>query len=421
MYGPPPDPMQQLAPTAFAEAPLPYLACLFVGLLLAFFARPQRPFLFITGVVIALTTPLTWYVPTYVFGDFPTIDKAGSLLFYLDGVHTRLFSPDDPALRLIGVHMGHLWVTAFFDLFLASFAAFNAQGLLNLVLSCYCAFRLLRLLCDDAHVALLLCFCFGLSLHQFRDLNWYTIEKSSLFCLALYAEALLRVHRGQRSWAPIAALIYVLSFFHNVYWGVLEAGLGALALLLSRTPRMLAAVAGSAIAALPLVYLQLRLMHGEGALGDPETFLTERAALDIVELWPPRWNRLEGWRAVNVLVLGLAAWGAWRQRVGWLWLLILPFFILSLGPTHNPVYMLLFEIAPGFWRVAKPETFFHYVYLGILAQAAITLTALRPQRRALLGLAALLLLGWLWGVRSHPVYPTFTQPIPLEMGSQWRR
>ena len=77
------------------------------------------------------------------------IDKAGSLLFYLDGVHQRMLlhpwlSPGDPAARLIGVHVGHLWITEIFDLVYSPVGAFNAQALLYPALAWYGAWLLLR-------------------------------------------------------------------------------------------------------------------------------------------------------------------------------------------------------------------------------------------------------------------------------------
>ena len=35
---------------------------------------------------------------TWVYGSYPTIDKAGSMVFYLDGVHLRMLT--DPAASL---------------------------------------------------------------------------------------------------------------------------------------------------------------------------------------------------------------------------------------------------------------------------------------------------------------------------------
>ncbi len=419
MYGPPPDPSQIYAPTGIWSAPGAWLACVVLGLALAWLVGPRRPFLYVLGLVVALTAPLSTFLLTYVWGEFPTIDKAGSLLFYLDGVHWRFWDASDPAVRLIGVHMGHLWITAFFDLFMEPFAAFNAQAMLNLVLGWYCAYLLFEELSGDREVSLLMAFPFGMGLHLFRDINWYTIEKSGVYWIPLYAWALVRAYRRGGWWIGIAALVYVGTFFYNIYLGVLCAGIGALALF-SRDKRVAAAVVASAVAALPLVWLQARLLQGEGTLGDPETFLTQRAALDVVELWPPRWNRLEAWRALNVVALVIAAFGAIQKKNLWLSGVALVFFVLSLGPTNNPVYLALAEV-PGFWRIAKPETFFHVTWLALLAIGARRFADAKPSRRALAGWGILFALGWLVSVRTHPVYPRFTMPIDLTLSDRWQR
>lgn len=418
-YGPPPDPREVLAPTAFADAPGAWIACVVLGVALAAWARDRRPLLFVLGATVALTTPLAWFLPTYVYGAFPTIDKAGSLLFYLDGVHTRLLE-DDPAVRLIGVHLGHLWVTALFDLWLEPFAAMNAHGLLNLVLGWWAAARLVEAVTGDRRVGLLLGFPFGLGLHQFRDLNWYTIEKSGVAGLALYLWALWAARGGDRRAVGLAAAVGGASFFYNVYLGLLCALAGGMALAW-RERRSAAAVGLTALAMLPMVALQWRLMHGEGALASPERFVAERAALDVVELWPPRWNRLEAWRALDLVALGLAGFGVWRRAGRWWGLVALVATAISLGPQGNPLYAALLAAVPGFWRVAKPEVFFHLAWLALLVAAGVELTARRVRPLTLLLLAAVFVAGWIAGVRTHPVYPRFTQPLPLTLAPDWEQ
>ena len=445
MYGPPPDPQQVYAPASFADAPFAWILCVVVGLTLAWIAGPRRPLPFILGVVVALTTPLAALLPQYVYGAFPTIDKAGSLLFYLDGVHRRLFDPTDPALRLIGVHVGHLWITAFFDLFLQPFAAMNAQGLLNLVLSWWAAARFIEALVrarvptvganNARYLGLLFGFPFGMGLHQLRDLNWYTIEKTSLYWLPLYAWSLLALEqrsrpspRAERPGWPVLlpALAAFGAFFTNIYLGLLCALYGAYTLLVTlgraRERRALPlALLLSAVAPLPLLGLQWRLMHGEGSLGTPELFLAERAALDVFTLWPPAWNRLEAWRALNLPSVALAAIGVLDRRT-WRWLGLAGLtFVLALGPSHNPLYLLLFQTVPGFWRVARPETFFHLTWLMLLAAAALSLARFQPRPRTLGYIAIFFAVGWLLGVRTHPVFPQFTLPVPVQLAPDWRR
>jgi hypothetical protein len=418
MYGPPPDPRQQLAPTSFAEAWPAWVACVVVGVAIAWMSGTRRPLGFIVGTIVALTTPFAWFLPTYVYGAFPTIDKAGSLLFYLDGVQWRFWDASDPAVRLIGVHVGHLWVVALFDLVLQSFAAFNAEAGLHLVLGWYCAYLLLDELTGDREVSLLLGAPFGLGLHLFRDINWYTVEKTSVFWLPLYAWALVRAHRRGGRWIALSALIFVGTCLDNLYFGILAAGMGAVALL-SGSRRVALAVVASAVASLPIFGMQMRLLHGDAALGDPQLFLTQRAALDTFDLWPPKWNRLEALRALNVVAIGLALRGArrdWRLAA-----VAAVFFVLALGPTHNPVYMLLFEVVPGFWRIAKPETFFEVTWLATLCIAARELARLKPARAMLGLLGAVFVVGWVLSVRTHPVFPVFTRYVPMELSGQWER
>lgn len=416
-YGPPPDPREVIVPAGLLDVPGAWLACLVLGLGLAAGARPRRPFLFVLGLVVVLTAPAAAMVPRAVWGAFPTIDKAGSLLFYLDGVHARILDPADPAVRLIGVHLGHLWVTAAFDLVLEPFAAMNAHGLLNLALSWWAAARLVEAVTGDRRVGLLLGFAYGMNLHQLRDLNWYTIEKSGIGWVPLYLWALWEARRGGRWWAP--ALIGAGAFFYNVYLGLLCALAGALALGW-RSARVTGAVAATAVAMLPLVGLQWRLMHGEGAVGSPEAFVNERAVLDVVELWPPRWNRLEAWRALNLVVAGLGLLALARREARWWALVALVAGAIALGPAQNPVYRLALWAVPGFWRVAKPETFFHLAWLAWIVAAGVELAHRRPRDRTVVGLGVAFGLGWLVSVRTHPVYPAFTEPLAVELAPEWK-
>ena len=103
------------------DVPEAYLACIGVGLVLSLAALLRTPnvrlraAVFILGQTVLLTAPLAVFLDTWMYGSYPTIDKAGSMVFYLDGVHLRMLtdpvaSLQDPAARLIGVHVGHLWV-----------------------------------------------------------------------------------------------------------------------------------------------------------------------------------------------------------------------------------------------------------------------------------------------------------------------
>jgi hypothetical protein len=474
MYGPPPDPRQLLAPVELLDLPGPYLLCALLGLALcclALWPRPPRPlraFLFITGQVILLTAPLAVMLDTYVFGSFPTIDKEGSLLFFLDGVHLRMLSepflsPTDPAARLIGVHVGHLVLVELGTLLLTPMGSFNLQALLHPILAWWCAWLFLdRLLKVEGHtqprVALLLAFPFGMGLHLFRDLNWYTIEKGAIFWIPLVAWAALRAATDQpeeaRSWRWRAGLLFGLACWMNLYLGlIMGIALGLAWLALgghslgqgTRTPawRALTAVClWCMIAAGPLVFWQWALMQGGPVVGTPERFLWERAALDGFSLAPFRWNRLEPHRALNLAVVGLCMLAMWRRRginssrllafvgLGCFALSIGP--ILLPGPIENPIYMAVRAVLPGFWRVAKPEAFFLATQLCMLGIATLELVrwAQRPALRGGPGGVSqgtkgtgwaygLFVLGWLFMVRTHPAYPPMTLPIEAELAPDW--
>lgn len=455
MYGPPPDPRQVALDLSPGAAPLPYLVCVAVGLGLTALAAWRRPpgwlrgLLFVLGQVVLLTMPLAGVLDDVVFGAFPTIDKEGSLLFYLDGVHRRVtFDPlgaaADPAARLIGVHVGHLWVTALFDVVLSPIGAFNAQALVYPALGWAGAALLLREVSGDGRVALVLGMPFGMGLHVFRDLNWYTIEKAAVFWLALFAWALYRSWRDGGWWPVVTGLLYGLMSWMNLYLGLVGAALGALGVawvgvgaIRSGSARpgaqgVALACAACVATGLPLALWQHHVMAGGPALATPEQFLTQRAALDGVSLWPPAWNRLEVWRALDPVGVALAAvavvrrWEDRRVRFGALAGLVL--FGLSLGPdpvpgagVPNPLYMLAWHVVPGFWRVAKPEVFFEATWLLMLALAALELAARKPSTRVLVGVYGVMVAGWLMAVRTHPVYPAFSEARETTLDEGWER
>ena len=398
MYGPPADSRQQLAPVEIFDIPEVYLSCFALGLLLSILALWRRPptavraAVFIAGQTIILTAPLAFLLDDWVYGSFPTIDKAGSMAFYLDGVHERMMSDPlgsfhDPAARLIGVHIGHLWVTAFFDIFVSPMGAFNAQALLYPALAWFSAWLLFREVTGNPRVSLLMAFPFGMGLHVFRDLNWYTIEKAAIFWVPLFLYFCLRAWKygGRDRW--LAAAVLVLSTWMNIYLGMLNAmmmGFSALALWMSgdqHRRRFLGTCCVAALALSPLAIWQWSLMQGGSQLASPEAFLWERAALDSFSISPFRWNRLEVHRSLNVVALGVAFWGLRRSRwVGAVRLgsmAALLFFMLSLGPIingtglENPIYMATRAVVPGFWRVAKPEVFFHLTWLMLLVSSPL--------------------------------------------------
>lgn len=454
MYGPPPDPAE--LPIDLAAHPGLILVCVLLGLgITGLVAQRKLPvwgraIAFMVGQVVMLTAPLTLTLGRWVYGSWPTIDKTGSLQFYLDGAHTRLYahpleSLSDPAVRLIGVHIGHHWLTAVFDLVLPPFGALNASGLFYVLLAWGgCALFAWELQDPDRTrdrrmwVALLAGAPFGLGLHVFRDLNWYTIEKVAVGLLALFAWACLRASR-ERRWVALPALIFAVTALTNLYlamvagvglfsvWAVTVAGERSLS-----RPVLHLAVAGvlCLAAAMPIAAYQAVLLDGLcGQLADPEAYLHQRAALDNFSLWPLAWNRLEVWRALNLPLIAAAVWGAVRSPVARaLVVAALPLFGLALGPflfegVENPVYMGLRAVAPGFWRVATPEVFFEGSYVLLLGASAVGLNlaldrvqALSRRPWLLWGVAAL---GWLLLVRTHPAFPGFTEFVDVPLDADW--
>jgi|GEM_PF-1270764 len=444
MYGPPADPRQRIAPVEIFDVPEAYLLCGAIGLLVSLAALWRGPdvrlraALFVLGQSILLTAPLATFLDTWMYGSYPTIDKAGSLVFYLDGVHTRMLadpilSLQDPAARLIGVHIGHLWVTAAFDLILSPMGAFNAQALLYPALGWYCAFLLFHEVTEQPRASLLMAFPFGMGLHVFRDLNWYTIEKAAIFWIPLFLWACYRAWRDGGRWRLVTGLILALTTWMNVYLGMLNAmmlGLTVLALWMSNDRHRIRFLKTAVIAALciaPLAIWQWLLMHNGPQLATPEEFLWSRAALDSFTLDPLRWNRLEVHRSLNVVALGTALWGLKRSR--WVGIVrlssvsALVFFFLSLGPValgiENPLYMAARAVIPGFWRIAKPEVFFHMTWLLLLGIAAVQAGRAGWGRRLTAGLYGLFVIAWLIMVRTHPAYPPMTVYQPSKLSKGW--
>lgn len=449
MYGPPPDAREVAVAWGLADVPGAWAWCLLIGLGLVALGWRRRGLALIAGLTVLLTAPALGLIPRAVWGAFPTIDKAGSLLFYAQGVQWRLLHPEDPALQLIGVHVGHLWITALLDLVLEPFAAMGAQSLLNLALSWAAAALFCGALAEDRRAGVLLGLGFGLGLHQLRDVQWYTVEKTALYPLPLYAWGLWRLHTGAKGPMPtvLPALAALAAFLLNVYVGLLCVFVGVATVLAAaptalragppgghpttaarRARRVLLAVLLSGLACVPPVALQALLTRNNTVLPGPEAFLHERAALDVFTLWPPAWNRLEAWRALDPvgLLLGLAALPRILDRpAARLAVLVAAVaFVFALGPLDNPVYLAAFEAVPGFWRVAKPETFVHLAWLAWLGLAALGWRA-AARRRGPLGdrawLALLLTsMGLWWGlVRTHPVYPGFTEPVEGRLPADW--
>jgi hypothetical protein len=444
MYGPPPDPRQVPVGVAIFDAPELYLACfaigiavLLIGLRMKRLPQAARAFLIILGWVLGLTAPLAVCLNDVVYGAWPTIDKAGSFLFYADGVHRRLLlhpieSLHDPAVQLIGVHLGHLWITEFFDLFLNPHGAFNVQGILYPTLGWFCAWLFLRELGSHPRVAFVFAMPFGMGLHVFRDLNWYTIEKAAVFGIPLFLWTLVKARAGGRRWLWAVGIVLLLCAWLNWYLFLVNGAILALYALCSRDRSALEALAAAFVAVLPLIIYQSFLLQDAGALSDPTRFLAERAALDTFSFFPPAWNRLEAHRALNLVGLGLGIVGVWRNRsqprIQLALLLVVVLTTLATGPywwgdaetgVPNPIYHGALTAIPGFWRIAKPEFFFEGAWLIILAIAAQTFSHRNPTHRDMRWVFTLFIAAWLFSVRGHPAYPDLHQPVEVELSDDW--
>ena len=443
------------------DDPSAHATCLGLALVAAFIAwRCRRPGYrsawAILAVVVGFTSPWLARLNQAWFGAFPTIDKEGSLLFFLDGVHRRLYlnpteAPLDDAVRLIGVHAGHLWITELFATLLTPMGAFNLQWLLSAGLAWWAASWAIRTLLatrdpqPSAIAAFAAGFPFGMGLHFFRDLDVTTVEKGGTAFIALFVGCWVHAARTGGRWVLALGGCYALMALYNLYFALVCAGFGALHALVSlhrptrdTARRLGACVLACAVPGVLVALWQLWVQSGGPAIATPERFLWERAALDGVTIWPLQWNRLELWRACNPVALGLAGFGAYRLRshpVLWKGICIaVVLTVISVGPVlvpgpeldaprlTNPLYMALHKLVPGFWRVAKPEVFFQPVWLLVLTTSAVGLQALLARRRPLGMVAiALLFLAWWPLVRAHPAFPGMSAPLESELNPTWRQ
>ncbi len=432
MFGPLPDPAQVMVPYGLADLPYAWVFCLIGGLAVSALALvgrlppALRAFFFCLGQVVFWTAPLAGHLEPDLYGAFPTIDKSGSIAFYLDGVHRRLMahpiaSLSDPAVQLIGVHVGHLWLVQVFDTFLSTAGAFNAQALLYPTLGWWSAALFCTLLGSSWSTGIALGFGFGMGIHVFADLNWYTVEKAAVFVLALYAASLVQTLKGGRWWI-LSVVAWLGCAFVNWYFALVAAFGAALLLACTRSVHLARACGATVLFALPLVWVQFQLLSGGAHPGSPEAYLHQRAALDVVSLADGTWNRLELWRALDPVFVAAAAWGVWKthREPGTRALLGVAgvFLLLSVGPfpfgLSNPLWLGLREVVPGFWRVAEPEVFFQGT---LLCAMAIGARSLGPSPRPWMYpvVAAI----WVVSVETHPAFPGFSAFREPRLAPSW--
>lgn len=420
---PPFDPRQIIIEATVMNHVSTFIVAFLIALL-AYKVKRGSIFLYTLATCIALTSPMLGLATEAVWGAYPTIDKEGSLLFYRDGVHHRLFSFSDPAHRLIGFHLGHLWISQILDWFVGDIGAFNLQALLNVSLTWYCTYRLLHLLGATRLWAWLLASQMGLHLHLFRDIQFYTIEKSAIYPLLMFWEAFIRAAKGEKK-APLwMGVSFLLASWINLYWGIFCVLMTGPFLWIYRRENRNCIIKGIGCCILfgigIGIYQQLLTISGP-PFAHSDQFM-KRAALDNVTLWPPSWNRLPWYASISPLIVICTIW-AWfnkylmRTFIGFGCL----FFILSLGPyileeVPNPIYQGLTAL-PALWRFAKPEAFFFLSFIAILT----SLVRINPSKKIAVMMGLLFLMQWC-GIRTHKEYPSyFSEPIQTTLPKNWER
>jgi hypothetical protein len=372
------------------------------------------------GTLILITSP--WFVTLHkaIIGAYPTIDKEGSLLFFEHGVHHLWFTtPEMPleqtGLTLIGIHAGHLWITEFFHIFVPSFVAFNLQMMLHLglnVLSVLFWVDGWESIKEKEWQKWIVAILIGAQLHVFRDIHWYTIEKSALFPIFVFWGVLLRFYKADDNthskihwaWLPIS---YGFAGMYNFYWAILLpfVSLAYVDLrIFQTTSKRLKGLIGCMGIGLFMGWIQLSIQSTEHYFADVTAF-QQRAGLDIFNVSTLDWNRMGFWKPLNPLLIGMGLMVLVRtpfyfkkstdhnetddNQMGthvttttntllseWIPLMGVGILttLLAMGPNNslpfgNPVYE-VFQWLPGMWRFAKPEIFLLVPY-AILARAAL--------------------------------------------------
>jgi hypothetical protein len=307
------------------------------------------------------------FVTDSIIGAYPTIDKNGSLFFYSQGVHiTSLLSPIEAmnhnGVQLIGFHMGHHWITQFFNYFFPLSIAYNIHILFNFLLSTISMWTLLWL--QDAKpqkiwMRIGLSLLFGCGVHSYVDAQWYTIEKSALYTLPMFYICLVYIKKPL-----LTGIVFFLSAYINLYFAIMN-GMFILIYLSFHREQWKQFIGISITAVIVLLY-QSTLMKYSDTLATPEMYLEQRAAFDALHIFSLDWARIPLFLVINPVVL----WVGFRSKGKHSWEIsaCLLFFLLSIGPyvypnVWNPVYWLFTQKIPFMWRFSEPEIFFHFCLL----------------------------------------------------------
>ncbi len=429
VIGPPDNSRCERLAFSIFEEPLAWAVCIGVGLTLTWMGRrnPNGPPMAL-GLTIMFLSPLPAMIDRSWIGQFPNIDKEGSLAHYLAKVHHIWPWQGElsPGLRRIGVHIWHLWPVELLDRAFPTVMSFNLVLLLNVFATLYFSSKWFHHEGARPWGALLAALPFTLGPPMLRHLEWSTIEKSSLFWLPLYLWTLRSSESGGtwRVFAPAGVATLICS--QNLYWlilcGVFSLGIAlnhALNLLAStnsrsRRLRALLALVLVALAVLPWVYWQSSL-NGLPDIVIEESWRNERAALDAIQLNGWTWARLPLWRALEPLSLSLGVWflcsrAKWRSGLGIAFLGAMslgPYIMQGESTIENPLWAVISWLIPGFWRVAKPEVFFLGAWLLVLSEAAKRLNGRWIQP------AALWLLVWVLVGRVGEWWPEPSKLLEL--------
>ena len=411
----------------------------------------------VLGITALLTAPWVSVLHKAVIGAYPTIDKEGSLLFFEHGVH-HLWLTDssrslmETGLPLVGIQVGHLWLTQVFAWFVPTFVAFNIQSIVHICLNVLAVLFWLdsfeKRSYTQRHIqwyeikSWIVGFIIGAQLHVFRDIHWYTVEKSALFPLFVFWGILHRLrhkeeHRALHS--PIALMtVYTLAGLYNFYWAILLPILTLAYVTPTNTKnkQFRQAITGCIAVGLLLGFGQWSLQSAKFQFAEVSAFKI-RAGLDIFSISTLDWNRMGFWRPINPLILGIVAlMGIQNLRKHQstttfhnhqdnqstiaeakthrrLWWCMALFCTLSLGPNlpfeiANPIYK-AFQLLPGMWRFAKPEIFLILPYAFVAKQAISSETLFKKQTDY--GVWTLIVLVYLCGLYSSPAFPYMTQFI----------